>query len=87
PILVRELSCPKEIEIPKFQNLCSIHTIFPCLEDNFLHLDYLSHIEIPYIFQARRMAWNRQTIWLVSTKVVNGLDQHCAQRADPNVPA
>ena len=45
---LRELPCPKEKEIPKFQNLRSIHSIFPFLEDKFLHLDYLSHIEIPY---------------------------------------
>ncbi|KAI4993414.1 hypothetical protein ZWY2020_007727 [Hordeum vulgare] len=47
PFLLRELSCPKEKEIPKFQNLRSIHSIFTFLEDKFLHLDYLSHIEIP----------------------------------------
>ena len=48
PFSLRELSCPKEKEIPKFQNLRSIHSIFPFLEDKFVHLDYLSHIEIPY---------------------------------------
>nr|AER62802.1 maturase K [Heteranthelium piliferum]ASD42092.1 maturase K [Heteranthelium piliferum]ASD42325.1 maturase K [Heteranthelium piliferum]AZA05635.1 maturase K [Heteranthelium piliferum] len=48
PFSLRELSCPKGKEIPKFQNLRSIHSIFPFLEDKFLHLDYLSHIEIPY---------------------------------------
>ncbi|KAI4996152.1 hypothetical protein ZWY2020_041293 [Hordeum vulgare] len=48
PFSLRELSCPKEKEIPKFQNLRSIHSIFPFLEDTFLHLHYLSHIEIPY---------------------------------------
>nr|YP_010940179.1 maturase K [Bromus diandrus]WLR81089.1 maturase K [Bromus diandrus] len=48
PFSLREFSCPKEKEIPKFQNLRSIHSIFPFLEDKFLHLDYLSHIEIPY---------------------------------------
>uniref|UniRef100_A0A452YM79 Maturase MatK N-terminal domain-containing protein n=1 Tax=Aegilops tauschii subsp. strangulata TaxID=200361 RepID=A0A452YM79_AEGTS len=48
PFSLRELFCPKEKEIPKFQNLRSIHSIFPFLEDKFLHLDYLSHIEIPY---------------------------------------
>ena len=47
PFSLRELPCPKEKEIPKFQNLRSIHSIFPFLEDTFLHLDYLSHIEIP----------------------------------------
>ena len=48
PFSLRELSCPKEKETPKFQNLRSIHSIFPFLEDKFLHLHYLSHIEIPY---------------------------------------
>ena len=48
PFSLRELFCPKEKEIPKFQNLRSIHSIFPFFEDKFLHLDYLSHIEIPY---------------------------------------
>nr|WNT99004.1 maturase K [Ctenium concinnum]WNT99088.1 maturase K [Ctenium concinnum]CCD31762.1 maturase K [Ctenium concinnum] len=43
-----QLSCPEEKEIPKFQNLRSIHSIFPFFEDKFLHLHYLSHIEIPY---------------------------------------
>ncbi|KAL6623107.1 hypothetical protein ACP70R_032986 [Stipagrostis hirtigluma subsp. patula] len=48
PFSLGELSCSKEKEIPKFQNLQSIHSIFPFLEDKFLHLHYLSHIEIPY---------------------------------------
>nr|QBL05694.1 maturase K [Eriachne pauciflora] len=48
PFPLVELSCPEEKKIPKFQNLQSIHSLFPFLEDKFLHLDYLSHIEIPY---------------------------------------
>nr|AVV30313.1 maturase K [Themeda triandra] len=48
PLSLGQLSCPEEKEIPKFQNLQSIHSIFPFLEDKFLHLHYLSHIEIPY---------------------------------------
>nr|YP_006280742.1 maturase K [Oryza rufipogon]AEI53074.1 maturase K [Oryza rufipogon] len=48
PFSLREQSCPEEKEIPKFQNLRSIHSIFPFLEDKFLHLHYLAHIEIPY---------------------------------------
>nr|YP_009656188.1 maturase K [Tripogonella loliiformis]QCO44633.1 maturase K [Tripogonella loliiformis]CCC54721.1 maturase K [Tripogonella minima] len=48
PFSLGQLSCPEEKEIPKFQNLRSIHSIFPFLEDKFLHLYYLSHIEIPY---------------------------------------
>nr|YP_008080485.1 maturase K [Pharus latifolius]AAF66175.1 maturase [Pharus latifolius]AEI29072.1 maturase K [Pharus latifolius] len=47
PFSLRGLSCPEEKEIPKFQNLRSIHSIFPFLEDKFLHLHYLLHIEIP----------------------------------------
>nr|CCC54889.1 maturase K [Streptostachys asperifolia] len=48
PLSLGQLSCPEEKEIPTFQNLQSIHSIFPFLEDKFLHLHYLSHIEIPY---------------------------------------
>nr|YP_011004031.1 maturase K [Crassula deltoidea]WPS93209.1 maturase K [Crassula deltoidea] len=33
-------------EIVKFQNLRSIHSLFPFLEDQFLHLNYVSDIEI-----------------------------------------
>nr|YP_011004116.1 maturase K [Crassula volkensii]WPS93379.1 maturase K [Crassula volkensii] len=33
-------------EIVKFQNLHSIHSLFPFLEDQFLHLNYVSDIEI-----------------------------------------
>nr|P36435.1 RecName: Full=Maturase K; AltName: Full=Intron maturase [Micranthes integrifolia]AAA84600.1 maturase [Micranthes integrifolia] len=35
-------------EIVKSQNLRSIHSIFPFLEDNFLHLNYVSDILIPH---------------------------------------
>nr|YP_009828825.1 maturase K [Enhalus acoroides]QJC59056.1 maturase K [Enhalus acoroides]UWV91926.1 maturase K [Enhalus acoroides] len=35
-------------EIPKSQNLLSIHSIFPFLEDKFSHLNYVSDIGIPY---------------------------------------
>nr|AAQ55096.1 maturase K [Mentzelia pterosperma] len=38
----------KEIEIVKSQNLQSIHSIFPFLEDKFLHLNYVLDILIPY---------------------------------------
>uniref|UniRef100_A0A7N0V4G0 Maturase K n=1 Tax=Kalanchoe fedtschenkoi TaxID=63787 RepID=A0A7N0V4G0_KALFE len=34
-------------EIVKFQNLRSIHSLFPFLEDQFLHLTYVSDIKIP----------------------------------------
>ena len=46
PLSLGQLSSTEEIL--KFQNLQSIHSIFPFLEDKFLHLHYLSHIEIPY---------------------------------------
>nr|ACA00278.1 maturase K [Plinthanthesis paradoxa] len=48
PFSLGELSSPEEKEIPKFQNLQSIHSIFPFLEDKFLHIHSISHIEIPY---------------------------------------
>nr|QOP62467.1 maturase K [Ottelia acuminata var. crispa]UKG21714.1 maturase K [Ottelia acuminata]QXP09377.1 maturase K [Ottelia acuminata var. crispa]QXP11158.1 maturase K [Ottelia acuminata var. crispa]QXP11410.1 maturase K [Ottelia acuminata var. crispa] len=35
-------------EIQKYQNLRSIHSIFPFLEDKFSHLNYVSDIVIPY---------------------------------------
>nr|WBU14534.1 maturase K [Floscopa scandens] len=35
-------------EIPKYHNLRSIHSIFPFLEDKFLHLNCLSDISIPH---------------------------------------
>nr|YP_009972036.1 maturase K [Butomus umbellatus]AER28901.1 maturase K [Butomus umbellatus]QNH69930.1 maturase K [Butomus umbellatus]UDZ59599.1 maturase K [Butomus umbellatus] len=35
-------------KIPKSQNLRSIHSIFPFLEDKFSHLNYVSDILIPY---------------------------------------
>nr|YP_010286942.1 maturase K [Limnobium laevigatum]UKT61017.1 maturase K [Limnobium laevigatum] len=35
-------------EIAKYQNLRSIHSIFPFLEDKFSHLNYVSDIVIPY---------------------------------------
>lgn len=38
----------KKNEIPKSQNLRSIHSIFPFLEDKFSHLNYVSDILIPY---------------------------------------
>src|SRR5437667_89158 len=48
PFSLGELSYSQEKEIPKFQNLQSIHSIFPFLEDKFLHLHSITHIEIPY---------------------------------------
>nr|ABB83580.1 maturase K [Ecdeiocolea monostachya] len=48
PFSLRVVSSPQEKEIVKFQNLRSIHSIFPFLEDKFSHLHYASHIRIPY---------------------------------------
>nr|UDZ59626.1 maturase K [Helanthium tenellum] len=44
PSLIQE----KKNEIPKSQNLRSIHSIFPFLEDQLSHLNYVSDILIPY---------------------------------------
>nr|QHH23911.1 maturase K [Rosularia alpestris] len=43
--LRRESSFERK-EIVKFQNLRSIHSLFPFLEDQFIHLTYVSDIEI-----------------------------------------
>nr|AUD07912.1 maturase K [Appendicula buxifolia] len=38
----------EEKRIPKYQNLRSIHSIFPFLEDKLLHLNYVSDLLIPH---------------------------------------
>nr|YP_010913397.1 maturase K [Tillandsia prodigiosa]ASK38577.1 maturase K [Tillandsia supermexicana]WIL89674.1 maturase K [Tillandsia prodigiosa] len=48
PFSLRLVSFPEEKEIPKCNNLQSIHSIFPFLEDKLLHLNYVSDILIPY---------------------------------------
>nr|YP_009759382.1 maturase K [Stenospermation multiovulatum]QIQ48581.1 maturase K [Stenospermation multiovulatum] len=49
PFSLRLLSSLEEKkEIPKSQNLRSIHSIFPFLEDKLSHLNYVSDILIPY---------------------------------------
>nr|AAU87047.1 maturase K [Brocchinia micrantha]AOX14862.1 maturase K [Brocchinia micrantha] len=48
PFSPRLVSFPKEKEIPKCQNLRSIHSIFPFLEDKLSHLNYVSDILIPH---------------------------------------
>nr|AGF44300.1 maturase K [Narcissus nivalis]AGF44302.1 maturase K [Narcissus bulbocodium]AGF44301.1 maturase K [Narcissus nivalis]AGF44303.1 maturase K [Narcissus bulbocodium]AGF44304.1 maturase K [Narcissus nivalis] len=45
---LRLVSYFKEKEIPKYQNLRSIHSIFPFLEDKLSHLNYVSDILIPH---------------------------------------
>nr|QEU52128.1 maturase K [Nasa humboldtiana subsp. roseoalba]UMP11768.1 maturase K [Nasa humboldtiana subsp. roseoalba] len=48
PFSLRLRSSLEGKEIVKSQNLQSIHSIFPFLEDKFLHLHYLLDILIPY---------------------------------------
>nr|ACH69917.1 maturase K [Fosterella weddelliana]ACH69957.1 maturase K [Fosterella cotacajensis]ACH69921.1 maturase K [Fosterella weddelliana]ACH69922.1 maturase K [Fosterella weddelliana]ACH69923.1 maturase K [Fosterella weddelliana] len=48
PFSLRLVSFPEEKEIPKCQNLRSIHSLFPFLEDKLSHLNYVSDILIPY---------------------------------------
>nr|YP_009697584.1 maturase K [Cornus florida]ABV65147.1 maturase K [Cornus florida]QEJ84597.1 maturase K [Cornus florida] len=48
PFSLRLISSLEGKEIVKSQNLRSIHSIFPFLEDTFLHLNYVLDIRIPY---------------------------------------
>nr|AGL72753.1 maturase-like protein [Caesia contorta] len=48
PFSLRLVSYFEEIEIPKYHNLRSIHSIFPFLEDKLSHLNYVSNILIPH---------------------------------------
>nr|AHI87509.1 maturase K [Chionographis japonica] len=48
PFSLRLVPSFKEKEIPKSQNLRSIHSIFPFLEDKLSHLNYVLDILIPY---------------------------------------
>nr|UDZ59621.1 maturase K [Sagittaria guayanensis] len=48
PFSLASLIEEKKKEIPKSQNLRSIHSLFPFLEDQFFHLNYVSDIRIPY---------------------------------------
>nr|YP_009655149.1 maturase K [Geosiris australiensis]QCL17204.1 maturase K [Geosiris australiensis] len=48
PFSLRLVSHFKEKEIQKSQNLRSIHSIFPFLEDKLLHFNYISDILIPH---------------------------------------
>nr|WEG88577.1 maturase K [Amana sp. MW-2023a]WEG88659.1 maturase K [Amana sp. MW-2023a] len=48
PFSLRLVSSPEEKEIPKSQNLRSIHSIFPFLEDKLSHLNNVSDILIPH---------------------------------------
>nr|ABR23273.1 maturase K [Dactylorhiza maculata] len=44
----RLVSSLEEKKIPKYQNLRSIHSIFPFLEDKFSHLNFVSDLLIPH---------------------------------------
>nr|YP_009270026.1 maturase K [Neottia fugongensis]ANT72935.1 maturase K [Neottia fugongensis] len=48
PFSSRLVSSLEERKIPKSQNLRSIHSIFPFLEDKFSHLNYVSDLLIPH---------------------------------------
>nr|SSX47142.1 maturase K [Phyllanthus heliotropus] len=48
PFFLRFLSSLEKSEIVKSQNLRSIHSIFPFLEDKFSHLTYVSDVQISY---------------------------------------
>nr|YP_009434484.1 maturase K [Bergenia scopulosa]ATE89482.1 maturase K [Bergenia scopulosa] len=48
PFSLRLVSSLERKEIVKSHNLRSIHSIFPFLEDNFLHLNYVLDILIPH---------------------------------------
>nr|AXN54437.1 maturase K [Megastylis gigas] len=48
PFLSRLVLSLEEKKRPKYQNLQSIHSIFPFLEDKFSHLNFVSDLLIPY---------------------------------------
>nr|QIB97756.1 maturase K [Cicca bernieriana] len=48
PFSLRFVSSLEKSEIVKSQNLRSIHSIFPFLEDKFSHLTYVSDVQISY---------------------------------------
>nr|ACZ52230.1 maturase K [Pterostylis daintreana] len=48
PFSLRLVSSLEEKKIPKFQNLRSIHSIFPFLEEKFSHLNSVSDLLIPH---------------------------------------
>nr|ATL76996.1 maturase K [Utricularia minutissima] len=48
PFYLRVISCLEGKKIIKSQNLRSIHSIFPFVEDNLSHLNFVLDLEIPY---------------------------------------
>nr|AIB50721.1 maturase K [Lindernia oliveriana] len=58
PFSLRFKSCLEEKNKVNSQNLRSIHSIFPFLEDNFSHLNYILDILIPNLFHVEILVQN-----------------------------
>nr|CBY06016.1 maturase K [Lindernia oliveriana] len=63
PFSLRFKSCLEEKNKVNSQNLRSIHSIFPFLEDNFSHLNYILDILIPNLFHVEILVQNLR-YWL-----------------------
>nr|AAW57935.1 maturase K [Lindernia rotundifolia] len=63
PFSLRFISCLEEKKIVNSQNLRSIHSIFPFLEDNFAHLNYILDILIPHPVHVEILVQNLR-FWL-----------------------
>nr|AAU09830.1 maturase K [Lysiandra calycina] len=66
PVSLRLVSSLEKSEIVKFQNLRSIHSIFPFLEDKFPHLSYVSDLQISYPIHLEKLVqtlryWVKET--------------------------
>nr|QIB97816.1 maturase K [Lysiandra hirtella] len=66
PVSLRLVSFLEKSEIVKFQNLRSIHSIFPFLEDKFPHLSYVSDLQISYPIHLEKLVqtlryWVKET--------------------------
>nr|ATL77025.1 maturase K [Utricularia benjaminiana] len=48
PFYLRVISCMEGTKLTKSQNLRSIHSLFPFIEDNLSHLNFVLDMEIPY---------------------------------------
>nr|QIB97877.1 maturase K [Nellica polygonoides] len=69
PFSLRLVSSLEKSEIVKSQNLRSIHSIFPFLEDKFPHLTYVSDVQICYPIHLEKMIqtlryWVKDTSFL-----------------------
>nr|YP_009687000.1 maturase K [Klainedoxa gabonensis]QDW75747.1 maturase K [Klainedoxa gabonensis] len=58
PFSLRLVSSIERLEIVKFHNLRSIHSIFPFLEDKVPHLNYVSDVLIPYPIHLEKLVQN-----------------------------